>query len=97
MSVPAWSDNDVRAALEGVYRHVIDHVDAGRALRRTLSEKVDPPRQPVHVLAVGKAAPAMADAAGEWLRQSGLDPILPTGVWVLPGTVWCATDTRDAT
>ncbi len=90
MSLPTWSDNDLRAALEGVYRHVIDHVDAGRALRRTLSETVEPPHQPVHVLAVGKAAPAMADAAGEWLRQSGLEPapalvIGPLGVPSSPG------------
>ncbi len=90
MSVPAWSDKDVRAALEGVYRHVINHVDAGRALRHTLSETVDLPRQPVHLLAVGKAAPAMADAASEWLRQSGLEPaqalvIGPLGVPSSPG------------
>ena len=74
MSIPSWSDQDVRTALEGVYRHVIDHIDAGRALRRTLLELADAPREPVHLLAAGKAAPAMADAASDWLRRSGLEP-----------------------
>ena len=74
MSVTAWSDQDVRAALEGVYHQVIERIDAGRALRRALHEAAAAPSQPVHILAVGKAAPAMARAAADWLQQENLEP-----------------------
>lgn len=74
MSVAAWSDRDVRAALEDVYRQVIERIDHGCALRRALDEAPDEPREPVHILSVGKAASAMAQAAAEWLRHKSLEP-----------------------
>ncbi len=74
MSVTVWSDQDIRAALEGVYHQVIDRIDAGRALRRALHDASAAPRQPVHILAVGKAAPAMAQAAADWLTHHNIEP-----------------------
>jgi hydroxypyruvate reductase len=80
-----WSDRDVRSVLEDVYRHVIEQIDAGAALRRTLLGAADAPHEPVHVLAVGKAAPAMAETATTWLQRKGIEPcqtlvISPQGV-----------------
>lgn len=74
MSVTAWSDRDLRAALEDVYHQVIERIDAGRALRRALQEAADAPREPVHIIAVGKAASAMAQAAADWLRHQNIEP-----------------------
>jgi hydroxypyruvate reductase len=74
VSVTAWSDRDLRAALEGVYHQVIERIDAGRALRRALQKAADAPREPVHIIAVGKAASAMAQAAADWLRHQNIEP-----------------------
>lgn len=74
MSVTAWSDRDLRAALEDVYHQVIERIDAGRALRRALHGAADAPREPVHIIAVGKAASAMAQAAADWLRHQNIEP-----------------------
>ncbi|MCZ6754082.1 MAG: DUF4147 domain-containing protein [Gemmatimonadetes bacterium] len=70
----AWSDRDLRAALDDVYHQVIERIDAGRALRRALQEAADAPREPVHIIAVGKAASAMAQAAADWLRHQNIEP-----------------------
>jgi hydroxypyruvate reductase len=46
----------------------VNAVEPGAAVRRALAGSPPPP-QPVHVVALGKAAPAMADAALRWLED----------------------------
>lgn len=75
MGTTAWSEQDIRSALEQAYRHVIGRLDAGHAISHTLGDATGEPREPVHLLAVGKAAPAMAQAGATWLRERGILPV----------------------
>ena len=72
----------LRSDLESLYRHAIRAVDPGAALERELNRNPAPATEPVHVLAVGKAAEAMATTAVQWLHRHGQEPV--SGLVVSP-------------
>lgn len=60
-----------RALLESWFAQAIAAVDGGRSLRRALDATSRPAQAPA-IIAVGKAAPAMAKASHAWLQQHGI-------------------------
>ena len=63
----------MREQLESCWRAAVAAVDAGAAVTRALAHTA-PRKQPLHLLAFGKAAPAMAEAATAWLTAHGRSP-----------------------
>jgi hydroxypyruvate reductase len=78
----ADSSADPRALLTELYWAAVTAAAPGPALQAALTRHADPPRRPVHLLALGKAAHPMAVAAVEWLHARGREPI--GGVLVVP-------------
>ena len=58
----------LKEQLVACWRAGVAAVEPGAAVRRALAESAPPP-QPVHLLALGKAAPSMAGAALRWLAD----------------------------
>lgn len=66
--------HDPRALLSDLYRAAVAAAEPGRALSLALDQHTDPSRTPVHLLALGKAALPMADAAVRFLAERGSQP-----------------------
>ena len=64
---------ELREQLESVWRAAVAAVEPGAAVARALADKA-PPRDAVHLLALGKAAIPMAQAAVAWLAEHGRRP-----------------------
>lgn len=72
---------DPRALLTDLYWSAVTAAAPGAALRAALDQEGNPAR-PVHILALGKAAAPMAEAAVAWLGARGLAPV--GGLLVVP-------------
>ena len=66
-------DSDLTALLRDLHRAALAAVEPGHALTTALDKHAPPDRSP-HILALGKAAPAMARAAVDWLGKHHLAP-----------------------
>ncbi len=73
----------LRSDLEMLYREAVRAADPGAALERALVRTAPP--DSVHLLAVGKAAEAMAATAIQWLDRHGREPV--SGLIVAPANV----------
>ncbi len=88
-SAPVTENNRIlatlRSDLEMLYHEAIRAADAGAALERALVRTDHLPPNSIHVLAVGKAAEAMATTAIQWLDRHGREPV--SGLMVTPANV----------
>ncbi|HVX88987.1 MAG TPA: DUF4147 domain-containing protein, partial [Gemmatimonadales bacterium] len=67
-------DQDLPALLRTIHAAALAAVEPGRVLTAAL-DKLGPPDRPPHILALGKAAPAMGLAAVEWLARHKIEPV----------------------
>ncbi|HWA41214.1 MAG TPA: DUF4147 domain-containing protein, partial [Gemmatimonadales bacterium] len=65
--------HDLPTLLRTIHAAALAAVEPGRVLRHALDQS-GPPDRPPHILALGKAAPAMALAAVEWLATHQIEP-----------------------
>ncbi len=70
-TLPRVTDSSARQFLETLYREAIAALHPARAVRTALDarEATDPQRAPLHLIGLGKAAPAMCAAALQWLAE----------------------------
>jgi hydroxypyruvate reductase len=77
--------DDLPTHLRALYQAAVAAVEPGAVLRAALDRAPRPDRAP-HVIALGKAAPAMARAAVEWLAAHGMAPAGGVVVGAEPST-----------